>query len=121
GARPRGPPVSMASTAPPAMAISVPATKQPPPPPPQQAGTLGQVPPQPLGPPQHASRHSGVQPHTLVTPPPPQVWSRTVHVPQSRLLPQPLATAPQFFPSAAQVVGTQPHTFAVPPTPQDWG
>ncbi len=48
-------------------------------------------------------------PHTLATPPPPQVWG-AVQVPQVSVPPQPSEIVPQFFPCAAQVVGV--HAFA---------
>ena len=56
-------------------------------------------------------------PQTFGVPPPPQVSGR-VHLPQSRVLPQPSAIVSQFAPAAAHVVGEQPQTFDVPPPPQ---
>src|SRR5262245_48106272 len=47
-----------------------------------------------------------VTPQTFGVPPPPQVCGR-VHVPQSRVPPQPSAIIPQFAPAAAHVVGVQ--------------
>jgi hypothetical protein len=72
---------------------------------------------------QNVALLSAVQPHTLVVPPPPQLWG-AVHVPHEvtvRDVPQlSLAvTVPQFFPSrvqnAASASAVQPHTLAVPP------
>jgi hypothetical protein len=77
---------------------------------------------------QNAASFSGVQPHTFVVPPPPQLWGK-VHAPQSvvRAVPQ-LSGAvrlPQSFPRRAQNAGlvsaVQPHTFDVPPPPQVCG
>src|SRR5262245_8502411 len=45
-------------------------------------------------------------PHTLATPPPPQVWG-AVQTPQVSVPPQPSGMVPQFLPWAAQVVGVQ--------------
>ena len=53
----------------------------------------------------------GVQPHTFVVPPPPQVWGDTQllgQVPPHPLLP----------PHLPEQAGVQPHTFVVPPPPQ---
>src|SRR4030095_659473 len=61
-----------------------------------------------------------VGPQPCALPPPPQVCGR-VHVPQSRVPPQPSAIIPQFAPTAAHVVGEQPQTFGVPPPPQVCG
>ena len=57
------------------------------------------VPPQPFGMllPHVEPHESGVQPHTLDVPPPPQV-SGLVHEPQLRLPPQPLEIVPQSLP-----------------------
>jgi hypothetical protein len=69
---------------------------------------------------QNVALLSGVQPHTFVVPPPPQVWG-VVHVPHDvtvRLVPQLsfAVTPPQFFPSRVQNVASfspvQPHTLA---------
>jgi hypothetical protein len=49
---------------------------------------------------------TGAGPQTFGVPLPPQVSGR-VHVPQSRVPPQPSAIIPQFAPTAAHVVGVQ--------------
>jgi hypothetical protein len=71
---------------------------------------LGQVPPHPLLPP-HLPVQLGVQPHTFVVPPPPQVWGDTQLLGQ--VPPHPLL--PPHLPVQLEV---QPHTFVVPPPPQ---
>src|SRR5262245_42336921 len=62
-------------------------------------------------------------PHTPVTPAPPQV-SMPRQPPQSRLLPQPSPTMPQYLPVGwVQLIGVQDvaaQTPAVPPPPQVW-
>jgi hypothetical protein len=50
----------------------------------------------------------GVQPHTLSSPAPPQLWG-LVQVPQVSIPPQPSEIEPQFLSSAAQLVLVQPH------------
>src|SRR5262249_34039569 len=65
----------------------------------------------------------GAAPHTLGTPPPPQVCG-AVQTPQVSVPPQPSGIVPQFFPCAAHVVGVHaapPQTFATPPPPHGWG
>jgi len=52
------------------------------------------------------TQHWITVPQTFGVPPPPQVSGR-VHVPQSRVPPQPSAIMPQFAPAAAHVVGEQ--------------
>src|SRR5207245_787919 len=64
-----------------------------------------------------ASQLVGMQPHTLSTPPPPQLCG-TMQPPQCKVAPQLSEMSPQFLPCAAQVVGLQPHTLATPPPPQ---
>jgi hypothetical protein len=71
-----------------------------------------------------AASLSGVQPHTFVSPPPPQV-SGLLQAPQETLrflLHESVkVAAPQFFPEAAQSVASpcpvQPHTLGFPPPP----
>ncbi len=61
-----------------------------------------------------------MQPHTFVTPPPPQLCGG-VQLPHPSCPPQPFGSVPQFLPSAAHVLGVQPQTFDVPPPAQLWG
>lgn len=77
-------------------------------------------PPQPFGVvPQVLPEHAllmevAVQPHTLVVPPPPQVWGN-VQPPQSWVLLQPFATAPHLPEQAvAFTLGTQVHSVGEP-------
>jgi hypothetical protein len=75
---------------------------------------------------QNAGSVSDVQPHTLVTPPPPHVTPVPVHAPQFAVRDAPqLSLAvrfPQFLPrrlqNAASFSLVQPQTFVVPPPPQ---
>ena len=66
------------------------------------------MPPQPSGiiPQSAAPQVVAVQPHWLVTPPPPQVCG-AVQVPQSRVPPQPSEAVPQFCPAGHDVAGLQ--------------
>ncbi|HYO56284.1 hypothetical protein, partial [Archangium sp.] len=67
----------------------------------------------------HVAGRQRALPHTLGTPPPPQVWPAK-HSPQSSLAPHPWGRGPQFFPSAAHEVGlleVGPHSLGAPPPP----
>jgi hypothetical protein len=95
--------------------------------PPEQVPQVWVVPPQPFETEPHLPEQAvpiavGVQPQTLATPAPAQVWGE-VQVPQVYVPPQPFETVPQFLPLHAVViaVGVQPQTLAVPPPPQVWG
>jgi hypothetical protein len=72
---------------------------------------------------------SGVHPHTLSLPPPPQVTPGPLHVPQlSTLRSTPQLSLPLALPqltsrrlqNAAMGSGVHPHTFGFPPPPQVW-
>jgi hypothetical protein len=73
-------------------------------------------------------RHWLSPPHTLGTPPPPQIAGEA-HVGQSTTPPQPSATGPHSLPVCAQVFGWQaapparppPQTLGCPPPPQICG
>jgi hypothetical protein len=76
---------------------------------------------------QNVGLSSGVQPHALGVPPPPQVTPVPVHAPHEATVraPPQLSVpdqAPQALPSRLQNVpslsGVQPHAFGVPPPPQ---
>ena len=67
-----------------------------------------------------AAQVVGVQPQTLVVPPPPHVWGET-HGPQFSCEPQPFDMVPQFLPCAAQVVGAHVQTLLVQVLPPAHG
>ena len=72
---------------------------------------------------QNTALVSSVQPHTLLAPPPPQVFG-SAHVPHARLLPQPSEMLPQFLPCVPQLVGMQgpwPQMFGMLLAPQTSG
>jgi hypothetical protein len=78
---------------------------------------------------QNAALDSVVQPHTLVTPPPPHVTPVPEHAPQLAVRAAPqlslAVTSPQFLPRRVQnsvfVSAVQPQTFAAPPPPHVMG
>jgi hypothetical protein len=86
------------------------------------------LPPQPsaavpqLRVPQAVAAATGVQPQTLLAPPPPHVCGAT-QLPQVKLPPHPSDTASQFLPAhaAAIVFGEHPHTLLAPPPPHVCG
>ena len=73
---------------------------------------------------QNAAAVCGVQPHTLVAPPPPHVWG-DAHVPHETVRETPHVSlavmepqvAPALEQKAAVLPPVQPHAFAVPPPP----
>ncbi len=77
--------------------------------PPHPSGTVPQL--SPAG-----QLVSGMHPHTLGVPLPPQV-NGAVQVPHATVPPQPLGTVPQLSPAGQVVAGVQPHTLGLPVPP----